>query len=77
MSTLLHIRKEVLGISQAEMAEIASTTQATISRWERGELHPDLPQMTRIRCEALRRGLAWDDSFFFSHPNVTTRQEAS
>lgn len=68
MSTLLHIRKDVLAISQAEMAAIARTSQATVSRWENGELQPDLRQMKRIRAFALERGLGWDDSLFFDLP---------
>lgn len=59
------IRKTLLGISQVEMASIAATSQTTVSRWERGELLPDLGQMARIREEAQARGIDWNDSFFF------------
>jgi len=47
------------------MAEIAGTTQATISRWESDGLRPSLRQLKRIRTEARRRHLKWDDSWFF------------
>lgn len=65
MTPMQHIRKAILRISQSEMASIASTTQATVSRWEKGELVPDLAQMTRIREEAQARGIDWSDGFFF------------
>lgn len=68
MKTVLHIRKSVLGITQGEMAKIASTRQATVSRWETGELLPDIGHMRAIRNEVARRGLAWDDSWFFEIP---------
>lgn len=65
MKPMQHIRKALLRVSQSEMATIASTTQATVSRWEKGELSPDLTQMTRIRDEVQARGIEWSDSFFF------------
>lgn len=65
MSPLLAIRKHVFGVSQSEMAEIALTTQATVSRWETGELQPDLAQLDRIRTEAGRRALEWNDVWLF------------
>ncbi len=68
MSTVVHLRKAVLKISQAELAEIAKTTQASVSRWENGELSPDLSQLTLIRDEVIKRGLAWDDTWFFEAP---------
>lgn len=68
MSTVQHLRKNILKISQAELAEVAKTTQATVSRWENGELSPDLDQLTRIREEVRKRGLAWDDAWFFEAP---------
>jgi len=65
MTPMQHIRKSLLRISQSEMAAITSTTQATVSRWETGELSPDLTQMARIREEAVSRGVEWEDRFFF------------
>lgn len=70
MNTVYHIRKNVLGVSQAELAEIARTTQASVSRWERGELSPDLEQLLAIRSEVQRRKLKWNDAWFFDAPKV-------
>ena len=75
MSAISSIRKEILGVSQAALAEIAGVTQPTVSRWERGELSPSLEEMERIRDYAQQRGLAWSDSWFFDPP--ATVQEAS
>jgi transcriptional regulator with XRE-family HTH domain len=68
MTPMRHIRKQVLGLTQAEMAALTGARQATVSRWERGELEPDRDQMIRIRNEAVRRKLAWNDSWFFGAP---------
>jgi transcriptional regulator with XRE-family HTH domain len=65
---MLHIRKNVLGVTQSEMAVIANTRQATISRWENGGLEPSRDQLALIREEAIRRGLGWDDKWFFCAP---------
>lgn len=69
MNALLHIRKKVFAVSQAEMAEIAGARQATVSRWETGALEPSRDQMNLIREEALRRGIVWNDSWFFAVPD--------
>ena len=77
MTPMQHIRKTILRISQSEMASIASTTQATVSRWEKGELVPDLAQMTRIREEAQVRGIEWNDGFFFGDAPAPETQGAA
>jgi len=66
MSALRRIRKDVLSISQAELASIARVSQGTVSKWESGELDPSLEEMSRIRAEAISRGLDWDDGLFFT-----------
>lgn len=68
MNTVLHLRKNILKLSQAELAEVAKTTQATVSRWENGELSPDLDQLTRLREEVRKREIDWDDAWFFEAP---------
>ena len=67
-----HIRKNVFGIYQAEMAEIAKTKQSIVSRWENSNpekrMTPNLKHLTLIRNEAINRGLSWCDSHFFVTP---------
>jgi DNA-binding transcriptional regulator YiaG len=65
MSPILQLRKRVFGISQAELADIAKTSQGTVSKWESGELEPDREQLALIRSEAQARGLDWSDAWFF------------
>ena len=65
MSPILQLRKSVFGISQAELAAIAKTSQGTVSKWEAGELEPDREQLALIREAALKRGLEWSDAWFF------------
>lgn len=70
MSTIRYIRKELLGVSQSELALIAETTQTTVSRWERGDLFPDLSQLSRIRDAVKARGSQWRDEWFFEAPTA-------
>jgi len=65
MNTLRHIRRTVFKVTQVEMAGIAGVRQATISRWEQDDCTPSLSALKRIRKEARRRGLKWNDSWFF------------
>lgn len=68
MHPIEHIRRNILKLKQDEFAEIAGTSQGTVSRWETGGLEPDRSQMDRIRSEVFRRGLPWDDGWFFQAP---------
>lgn len=74
MNTILHIRKNVLGLTQVEFGAICGSGQGVVSRWENGELFPDLNQMAAIRAAVIDRGLAWDDAWFFEP--VTAEQFA-
>lgn len=65
MNPMLHIRRDVLKVSQAELGRIAGASQATVSRWEAGELEPNWRQLAETRAEIKRRRLAWKDSWFF------------
>jgi predicted transcriptional regulator len=65
MEPLRLIRAEIFGLSQVEFAEIAGVSQATVSRWETGELTPGLNELRRIREAAICRGLPWNDAVFF------------
>lgn len=68
MQPITHIRKNVFGLTQAAFAEVAGTTQATVSRWENGEFEPNRDDLERIRSAALDRDLPWDDRLFFEAP---------
>jgi DNA-binding transcriptional regulator YiaG len=63
-----HIRQNVFAVSQAVFAEIAGTTQATVSRWENGEFEPGREHMQRIRNAAKAQAKPWDDRWFFETP---------
>ena len=68
MKPIEHIRKSLFEVSQTTFAEIAGTTQASVSRWEQGIQEPSQSEMERIRSEAVLRGIDWDDRFFFETP---------
>lgn len=68
MKAITHIRKHIFGLSQIEFAAIAGTTQASVSRWESGELEPSHSEMARIRSSAIEQGADWDDRLFFDAP---------
>ena len=74
MGPIAHIRKHILGATQTAFAQIAGVTQATVSRWERGELEPSREEMARIRSAAHERGIAWDDRWFFEPAPVAAPQ---
>lgn len=64
-----HIRKKVLKVSQRELAAISGVTQTTVSRWESGTLEPSRDEMLKIRDEARRRRVKWNDRWFFETPS--------
>ena len=44
--------REALRLTQVQLAELLGVTQATVSRWEKGQL--DLDERTKLALEALR-----------------------
>lgn len=68
MNPVLHIRKTVFRLTQAEMATIANVTQGTVSKWETSDMRPGHVEMANIRKAAVMRGISWDDSWFFESP---------
>jgi len=68
MHQLEYIRKHIFGVTQVTFAEIAETTQASVSRWESGEQYPDHAEMARIRAAARKRSIPWNDQWFFELP---------
>ena len=66
ITPLKHIRTEILKLSQSEMATELSVDQSAISRWDSGETKPSFAQMEAIRKLAKKRGVPWNDSFFFA-----------
>lgn len=75
MRPIEHIRKNVFEVSQSVFAEIAGTTQASVSRWETGEQEPGLEEMARIRAAARKRRIEWDDRWFFDAPAPAKSRE--
>lgn len=71
------IRRAVLKASQAELAALVATSQGTISRWESGELAPDLNQMAAIREAARARGIKWRDEWFFNPDSIPEKMRAA
>lgn len=75
MNPIKHIRKNVLKMKQHEFAAVAGVNQATVSRWEKGELVPSLSEMAAIRAQAQgKRG--WNDRLFFEAPQGQTESAA-
>jgi len=44
---------------------MAGLSQPAVSRIENGEQSPSLDDVARIRAEAKRRALSWDDAWVF------------
>lgn len=68
VTPIKNIRVNLFGATQAEFALIAGSTQPTVSKWERGELSPNLEEAARIAREAKTRGLDWNSDLFFGVP---------
>lgn len=73
MNPILHVRKSVLGLSQAELGAIAGVSQGTVSKWEAGEGSPSRDELARIRSAAIEKGIAWEDRWFFEAPSAEAR----
>lgn len=72
-----YVRDEVLQITQAQLAEIAGVTQATVSRWEKGQLEPGRGELRRIKQAVLDKGAAWDDRWVFEVPAAAREETAA
>jgi transcriptional regulator with XRE-family HTH domain len=69
------IRLHVFGFAtQAEFAQALGYEQATISRFERGMPFSSEAQK-RIRELAQRRGIKWDNNWFFEAPATAATPE--
>jgi transcriptional regulator with XRE-family HTH domain len=68
MLPIAHIRNSIFKITQAQFAQIAGASQATVSRWENGELMPNSANLDRIRQAAKANNIAWNDTWFFVTP---------
>jgi DNA-binding transcriptional regulator YiaG len=68
MHPITYIRKHIFSVTQDAFAEIAGTTQASVSRWESGRLYPNQGELARIRRAARERGIPWNDRWFFELP---------
>jgi transcriptional regulator with XRE-family HTH domain len=65
---LQFIREDLFGVTQSEFGAIANASQSVVSRWESGNSEPSRDQMANIREDAIKRGIMWDDSLFFTTP---------
>lgn len=66
MRPIRYIRTSLLKLDQAGFGKIAGVDQSTVARWESGETYPNLRALRRIRSAAMRSGVAWNDSLFFT-----------
>jgi len=76
MNSMAHIRKNILKLTQPEMAAIACCTQSLVSYWESGARFPDTEHMGRIRTHARSIGIKWNDSWFFETPPLEPAPQA-
>lgn len=68
MTPALFIRRHVFGCeNQEDFATICRTSQVSVSRWEKRGRIPGIKQEI-VRDEAVKRGLEWNDGWFFQVP---------
>jgi transcriptional regulator with XRE-family HTH domain len=75
MNLMAYLRETVLGVTQVEMARITGASQATVSRWERGEQNPDVQHVAKVREAAIGRNVPWDDTWVFEVPSEKAAAE--
>lgn len=68
MNTTTHIRKNVLGMTQSQLAKALNITQVAVSKWEARGLFPsDKIGLVRELCQE-KQGADWSDSTLFDTP---------
>ena len=77
LNMMRFLRKKVLRMTQEEMAELTGVNQATVSRWETGDLEPSIGQIRLVREAAIAAGVEWNDRWSLGdmaaeteHPSV-------
>lgn len=58
LSTYIKSRRQNIGLTQKELAELVGVTDVTISRWESGQRDPIWYQFVKL-CEVLGMELSW------------------
>jgi hypothetical protein len=59
------IRNEVFRTTQEVIGAIANVTGSKVSRWESGEIAPDLTEIAKLRAFAVQHQLRWRDEMIF------------
>ena len=58
LSTYIKSRRQNIGMTQKQLAELLGVTDVTISRWESGQRQPMWYQFVKL-CEVLGMELSW------------------
>jgi transcriptional regulator with XRE-family HTH domain len=70
----IHIRTQIFGVqTQDAFAEMLGKAQATVSRYETGEIQLNRDVQAAIRSLAKSRGIKWRDEWFFEVPKASKR----
>jgi hypothetical protein len=63
-----HVRICVFQMKQIDYAEMLGLEQAAVSFWETQGRFGSFESMVKVRTEALKRGISWNDLWFFEVP---------
>lgn len=75
MTDLARIRKDILQITQVDLAAICEVAQSTVSRWERGVEEPSQSHIKRMLNWAAKEGKPLQAGHFFGAELTFQRDE--
>lgn len=75
-SPIRFVRKSVFGATQHDLAAIGEVSRSRVSRYESGDEDPPYRFLSKLRAEAIRRGLPFNADWFFAPPRPADGPEA-
>jgi transcriptional regulator with XRE-family HTH domain len=68
MNGIKFAQKCVLRCSQVEFGNLVGASRSTVANWISGKTSPTFHHIQAARDEIIKRGLPWNDSWWFDPP---------